>query len=296
MTNFIDPLPEGFTAGPLDLDTPVDNLTAMLKLQADLSGEQAMGSFQGYVWGWVPDEDIKILFGTFGIGCSRLEFHPEDNGYRFYHREVLYYTDLRTGLPLETWDNPLTGQKVEVMHILNDPVHRFYPLSGGRFAPPYPYKILGNRLIFQMDVFRNQENPITRKDYPLHSQQDLYQSGEMWTISGDLDEINDPNVTRAFCHTDWIRMSMWLPFMEMGNRPGHMVYHSQTSSCMNGADDLPKEIRDYTEKHYPEYLTAPTDWDGGRQENSWTVSKQEIDKRREAGRAVGQSVFGVFDG
>ena len=294
MAKFIDPLPNGFKPGPLDLTKPLDNLTAMLKLQTDLSGEPRLSAFEGYAWAWIPNEQNLLLFGTFGIGCSRVEFNSDENGYRFFHREVLYYTDPKSGQVLDTWKNPITGFEVEVMHILNDPVHRFYPLSGGRFAPPYPYKILGDRLVFQMDIFRTQPNPITRKDYPLHSQQDVYQSAELWGISGSLKEVNDPNVTAAYCHTGWGRIAMWLPFMEMGNRPGHMVYHSQTYSCPNGADDLPRYIREYTERHYSKYLEAPTDWAGGKQENSWTVSKEEIDRRRADGRSVGQSVFGVF--
>jgi len=294
MAKFIDPLPEGFSPGNLDLTKPVDNLTAMLKLQGDLSGEPVLGAFEGQAWGWVPDEQNLKLFGTFGIGCSRVEFNAAENGYRFYHKEVLYYTDLETGKVLDTWVNPMTGYEVEVQHILNDPVHRFYPLSGGRFSPPYPYQVLGDRLVFQMDIFRAQpDNPINRKDYPLHSQQDIYQSAEMWAISGSLEEINDPEKTTAYCHTSWGRIAMWLPFMEMGSRPGFMVYHSQTYSCPNGKADLPDYFRDYTEQNYPQYLEAATEWDNGRQENSWTVTKAEIDKRRAEGRAVGQSVFGV---
>ncbi len=293
MANFLDNLPEGFNPGPLDLSRPLDNQVALLKMQADLSGTQRLGGFGGYAWGWIPGEANPLLFGTYGIGCSRLKFHQEENGWRFYHREVLYYTDPRTNEVLRTWNNPMTGQEVEVVHILNDPVHRFYPLSGGRFAPPYPYKLHGDDLVFQMDVFRAQENPITRKDYPLHSQQDVYQSAELWSICGRFSEVNDPEATTASCHTSWARISMWLPFMEMGNRPGHMVYHSHTFT-MQSPSEIPKPILEYTEKNHPQYLEAPTEWQGGLQENSWTISKKIIDQRREAGKVHGQSVFGIF--
>ena len=38
----------------LDLDDPEGNLTALIKLQADISGKDALGGFSGEVWGWVP--------------------------------------------------------------------------------------------------------------------------------------------------------------------------------------------------------------------------------------------------
>ena len=42
------------TAMALDLDDPEDNLKALIKLQADLSGEDVIGGFPGTVWSWVP--------------------------------------------------------------------------------------------------------------------------------------------------------------------------------------------------------------------------------------------------
>ena len=293
MAKLMQSLPAGFNAGPLDLDQPLDNQVALLKLQADLSGADRMGAFGGYAWAWIPGEQNRMLFGTYGLGCSRIEYHEEEGGWRFYHREVLYYTDLKTGEVLDSWHNPLTGQEVEVLHIRNDPVHRFYPIKGGPFAPPYPYTVNGDNLVFQMDVFRAAENPMKRAEYPLHSQQDVYQSAELWAIQGRLSEINDPGYTAVDCHTAWARLSMWLPFMEMGNRPGHMVYHSQSFTLANGVDDLKPQIRKYVEANDAEYLTAPTEWDLSKNENTWTYSKKEIDRRREAGAGNGESVFGV---
>ncbi len=292
MGKFMESVPEGFNPGPLDLEKPLDNQVALLKVQSDLSGAPGVGSFSGYAWAWIPGEKNVQLFGTFGIGAGRLEYVQGETGWRMYHRELLYYTDLKTGDVLETWNNPLTGEEVEVLHILNDPVHRFYPLSEGRFAPPYPYTMSGDNIVYQIDVFRAEENPMPRKDYPLHSQQDVYQSAELWGTIAPWSQVNDPEVTSASGHTSWARIAMWLPFMEMGNRPGHMVYHSQTKRLKSPAD-LPKNILEYTEKNHPQYLEAPTEWSEGRQENSWTISKKVIDERRAAGKTVGQSVFGI---
>ena len=280
-------------SGGLNLDDPKDNLTALLKLQADLSGEQVIGGFAGYAWGWIPGEGNKMLFGTYGIGASRIEWSEEDQHYRFYHREVLYYLDLKTGDVLDTWKNPFTDRNVEVLHILNDPVNRIYSLKPGRFSPPYPYQVVGDDLVFQLDVFRAQDNnPMKRDEYPLHAQQDLYQSAELWGIYGRMGEINNPDVTSASSHTAWARVGMWLPFMEMGNRPGMMVYHSQSFKMLDGVDGLDPKIRAYTEKNHPKYLEAPSEWTGlSQNENTWSYSKKIIDQRRAEGRTG--SVFGV---
>jgi len=275
----------------LDLDDPKDNLKALLKLQADISGKDALSGFPGYVWGWVPGVGNKLLFKTYGIGCSHVE--EVENGWRFYHREILYYCDPRTGEVLETWDNPYNGKTVEVRHIVNDPVNRFYPYSGGRFAPPYPYEVHGNDIVFQISVFRFEDNPLNRVDYPLHSADDNYQSAELWGMIGRLEEIMDPNVTSASCVTSWARLSQWLPFMEMGDEPGTMVFHSHSYKLMAGAAELPPEILKYTEENYPLYLESPKEWTGLKNNKSQvTETKKEID-RRTGGKSPAGPVFTV---
>jgi hypothetical protein len=301
MANYLDKLPPGFNPGPLDLEKPLDNQVALLKLQADLSGEPVIGIFPGKAWLWIPGENNFEAFHTYGVGASRLEYNEAEQGWRFYHREVLLYRDPQTGEVLDTWDNPVTGHKVRVVHVHNDPVQRFYPLEKGPFAPPYPYIVNGDNLVFQLDVFRPPvpgNNPLTRADYPLHSQQDLYQTGELWAIDGSMQALNNPENTRVPCHTAWTRISMWEPFFEMGNRPGVVIYHSQAFTTQNGVDDIDPQIRAYLGKNYPQFLEyphAPTEWGEGHQENHWTYAQKIIDKARAEGKTVGQSVFGVFD-
>ena len=284
-------IPAGF-----DIMDPETNLRALLKIQADLSGKDVIGGFGGKAWMWVPGEANYLAFQTYGIGATRLDYQG-DGVWNFHHREILYYMDPKTGEILETWTNPVTGRTVEVVHILNDPVNRISRVKGGFIEPPFDHVIVGDRIVFQIDVFRAQTNPISRKEYPLHSQQDVYQSCELWAISSSLAEVADPEVSSASNHTAWARNGMWLPFMEMGNRLGHMVYHSQSFKLMNGVDGLPKYIRDYTEKHYPKYLEAPKEWKGlAENENTWSYSKKVIDARREkggGGPGGKGSVFGV---
>jgi hypothetical protein len=263
----------------LDLDSPRGNMTALLKLQADLSGADVIGGFPGEVWGWIPGEGNRLLFRTYGIGASHIE--EQENGWRFYHRELVYYLDPDTNEILETWENPYTTRRVEVLHILNDPVHRFYPLEGGPFAPPWPYTVNGDDLVFRISVFSFRDSVLPRKNYPVQSANNKYQAAELWMMNGRVSEVMDPEVTSASCVTSWARVGQWLPFMEMGNRPGIMVYHSDAYKLMGGvAADLPEEIRAYTEKNHAKYLESPKTWQSlSLNQSQETVSRAEIDKR-----------------
>lgn len=288
----MDPSP---ARAAVDLMDPKTNLLTLLKLQADLSGKDVIGGFPGEAWVWLGGQGNTKVFKTYGIGCSRLE-DMGDGTWRFYHREILYYCDPKTGEILSEWTNPITKKRVEVLHILNDPVNRVYKLKGGLLDPPFPHMIVGDRIVFQLDVLRSTEkNPITRAQYPLQSQQDLYQSGELWAISGSVKEVSDPKVTSAENHTAWARVGMWLPFMEMGDRQGVMVYHSQSFKFKEGVSQIPKAIRDYTAKNHPQYLEAPKEWKDLREnENTWTYSMKMMKEKEAAGkRQPDGSLFGV---
>ena len=281
--------------GKYDLMDPETNLKALLKLQGDLAEKDVISGFGGEAWAWVAGKGNPKVFKTYGIGASRIQAMGEGT-YRFLHKEVLYYCDPKTGEILDTWTNPITNKRVEVLHIINDPVNRLYKLKGGLFDPPFPHDVVGDRVVFQLDVLRSTEkNPLTRAEYPLQSQQDLYQSGEMWAISGSLKELSDPKVTSAENHTAWARVGMWLPFMEMGDLPGVMIYHSQSFKFKQGKSQIPAKILAYTEKHYPQYLEEPKEWKEQREnENTWTYSKKIIDQRKAAGKQKPDgSVFGV---
>jgi hypothetical protein len=48
--------------------------------------------------------------------------------------------------------------------------------------------------------------------------------------------------------------------MLMGQAPGHLFYRSHYRKLPGGVAELPEPVRAYTEKHFPDYLTAPAAW------------------------------------
>ena len=230
----------------------------------------------------VPQEQNYRCFKTFGIGATRIE--EVDEGWRIYSREVLYYLDPDTGEILETWNNPfLGGREIEVMHIANDPVNGVFQRQGGHpvLRPPYPYVAYGDDVVFQWNFYIFKPAALTRSEYPLYSSGDIDQHAELWGIKGRISEIMDPDVTSASCVMSWGRVAGWLPFMEMGSRPGSMVFHSHSMKLLNGVDDLPRYILDYTEKNYAKYLEAPTEWTGPVMTSAAGEFKKKIDARKE---------------
>ena len=268
----------------LDLDDPETNFNALLKLRGDLSGEDFFFAFPGQAWAMIPQEKNHKCFRTFGFGSGR--FEKVDGDYRILSREVLYYLDPETGEILSEWSNPFNGRKVEVVHIQNDPVNGVFSLNGrGPLAPPYPYVSCGDMVAFQWNFFIQHPNVLTREEYPKYSSGNIDQHAELWGLIGSKKDILNPDTTSAYCTMSWSRVADWLPFMEMADAPGKMVFHSHSLKLMDGPKELPRAILDYTEKHHSEYLTAPTEWNGPQMTSSAQVFKNIIDKRRAAEQA-----------
>ena len=266
----------------LDLDDPDVNFNAMLKIRGDIAENDFFFAFPGVAWAMVPQEGNVRCFRTFGLGAGRIEKVGED--WRIYNREVLYYLDAETGEILQEWSNPfLGGKKVEVFHIANDPVNGVFQRHGSWvLSPPYPYVAYGDDIVFQWDFYIYREADMSREAYPLYSYGDMDQHAELWGIQGRKSDVLNPDITSGQCTLSWSRVAGWLPFMEMGNSPGNMVFHSHCVKLLGGVTELPRYILDYTEKNYPTYLTAPTEWNGPQMTSAAGEFKRYIDAKNQA--------------
>jgi len=69
----------------------------------------------------------------------------------------------------------------------------------------------------------------------------------------------------------WTRIGPFLPWMLMGQAPGHLFYRSATKKIA-GPADLPPKLVAYAKAHTPEFLEFPTDFSVPI-ESSWEVFK-----------------------
>tara|TARA_B100001093_G_scaffold293505_1_gene280024 strand:+ start:507 stop:1079 length:573 start_codon:yes stop_codon:yes gene_type:complete len=79
----------------------------------------------------------------------------------------------------------------------------------------------------------------------------------------------------------WSRTGRWLPWMEMADRPGYLLYHGRSVKLMSGLDDLRPALRAHIETHYPTYTGAPDTFES-HNHTSWTCFKKVLDARATA--------------
>jgi hypothetical protein len=207
-------------------------------------------------------------------------YEKSDGGYLRLHREIGYYTDLKTGEVIRRWFNPWLQREVDVIPIQNDPVNRRYTAQNSN----YSFNVSGDDIVFYREVPLRYPNPLDRATYPLNSSGDFYEAMEMFTTFIRRDQLDNPKLTSVPSTGTWTRFGPWLPWMEMGAHQGYLVYHSRAFKPANGLEGLPVRLREYIAKDNPKYLSAPEKFTEP-DETSWTYFKKALDERRKKPQA-----------
>lgn len=255
--------------GSFDPDRPEHNTLAFCKLMSDIRDDvETCGYFKGNVLAYVgPAKRLEPLFGYEGFGMTRT-YQIGNYAWRKLHKEVAYYTDLKTGQVIDEWKNPFIDETVKVVQVHNDVVNSTwaptYSFGVGPKKVSYPFKfpwlIMGDNAVVDFGVNTTHEAVLKPEKWPRESHGNITQVLEAIQLHARLSELVDPNLSYVQATGSWQRIAPWLPWMLMGQEPGHLFYKTVTRRIPEGISGLPDHIRDYTAKNYPDYFIAPTEW------------------------------------
>ncbi len=260
------------------VDTPdQEYLNDFMRVRGDASGADVVYHWTGTVYSYIPGQRRVELFKFEGFNVARTEV--QENGFYLLTREAAFFQHPQSGEILENWRNPFTGKTIPVLQIWNDPVNQNITFEANMM--PYIRKMLpstdlGSQLVFNQEIFPFYDNPMSRKEYGDYVQSDIYQSAEFFQFFVDKSELADRSLTSVPATISWTRISPWMPFMQMGDREGNLVFVCRGRKLPGGYADLPLNIRDYVQSRHPEYASAPTEFLEPN-ETSWTYFKKMLD-------------------
>ncbi len=96
-------------------------------------GKDFVFYIKGSAYAFIPGERPQKLFGVDGYNIRRRVETPEKDGFFLSTKEIVFYTDAKTGEIISEWTNPWTKEKLEVFHIQNDPVNGRTRLKDGKY-------------------------------------------------------------------------------------------------------------------------------------------------------------------
>ena len=269
----------------LDLNTGEGALKAFRKIQCSLkNGEPRTFSWHGNAYSRVPGEKDRLLFRVEGMNirqCVDVEDPERGSGFRLLSREILLYQDPVSGEVLKTWENPWTGEEVEVLQVANDPVNNGPFFAESPNGQPFPWTgtIREGRWWSTATSPLFYHNPLGA-DYQEYVG-GIYHATEMFNFMGDMESLVHSS-RPANVQVGWVRMSSWLPWMRMGGRMG-VIYMHTAGKKLDDFDQLPDVMKQEIANNYPDYAEPPPADDPRPNETSWTYFKKIIDAR--GGRA-----------
>jgi len=291
----------------LDLSTAEDNIYAYAKTWGTLGEEPVFGGHEGVFFAVVGNRRAIPLFGYVGFGS--LQFRILPNGDAEYRgKDATFYTDLKTGELLDTWQNPFTGKAVKVYPYINEQVTTTMPArypaermvtdayrweiaignaasrkedattyrgdqgESGKTVPfVLPWRRIGNHYLLSWDWLLEVTNPVTTEGWPEASTGPVINPSEHFVFFVPADELEDRGRPWATMTAGFFRQCPWLPWMRMGRSGvlGRMFASSHSYKITGGIDNVPSVVRARLERDRPDMLTPPKDWSQHSVGSSW---------------------------
>ena len=250
-------------------------------------GKVRYGIFEGRAYSRVPGEKDRHLFNLLGINVRHCSSHRDETrgaGYRSVSREIMVYLDKETGEMIDTWMNPWTVTGIEVVHVANDPVNarsiRWERDEQGKSSREMTLRRYGDLVATSFEVPLFYPNPLGG-DYQQYVG-GTYHAMEIFNTFYDADKALDPSISSiGVSRLSWSRVAQWLPWLEMGSKPGLMIFNATGFSTFDKSQ-IPDKLAAILNDHYPLYWTPPPLDDDRPNETSWTVFKKHLgDVRKE---------------
>ncbi|MCG5219431.1 DUF1838 family protein [Streptosporangium soli] len=241
-----------------------------IRVRADRGGSEVVVWWTGDVYAWTPYGGPHHLFGFEGINLARAV--TVEGGYELLSREAAFYLDPRSREILDEWDNPISGERVDVLQVWNDPVNQRWLADGPRGPFRVPVTRIGENMVFNTDILLAYPSPLPVAEFPDNSGDDTYRAMELFQFFARAADVEDPARENVPCTFSWSRVSPWLPWMRMADRPGALVYHCRGAK-MADWEAVPEHVRTYVAEHRPEFAHAPESWSAPN-ETSWTYYKK----------------------
>lgn len=245
----------------------IRGIKAVIKMRCSLNPEQdKILWWKGTVFAQQPGEKTVALMGFEGYNICRAEKMDSGN-WRLYTRELGFYRDLETGKILGQWDNPLSGETNTVLPVANDPVNMVMP------SAMHPqWVIQGDRAMLAMNIPLAYPNPLQPDQWPKASSGPTYFGSEHFMFFTSVAALDNPELDSVPVEYGWTRVGPWLPWMQLGQRPGNLLYIAQGVKLAS-FEQLPDDIKALVRSEYPEYQHAPKTWEQPNA-TSWTEYKR----------------------
>ncbi len=237
----------------LDLNKRADFLTAIAKMRGSTDDQLVIGYVIGARYAVVDYQAIPmmgILAGTFSR-YRRLDAET----FEARSIEVAYFTDMQTGKLLETWDNPVTGKRVEVQRTRMGPSTilmtadglQVDAVGGIRLEHFFRPAVEQAGEVWITEEIRVNSRPPDRKPFVYN---------EMTTYQANRADLNDPQQAAVPTRVQYTSVITFRDWMGFGDTEG-LTNARGIGRRAARVEDLPPYYLELTERYHPDVLNDP---------------------------------------
>ncbi|MGY8963494.1 MAG: DUF1838 family protein, partial [Rhodospirillales bacterium] len=217
-----------------------------------------MGGVKGLYYG-VVNNKVTPLYGVMGGTLARYK-QLDEWTYAGVSFEVAYFTDWETGELLETFDNPYTGETVEVPQTRMGPSKLLLSLEGRR-SPSESPRLAGLDISHRFLAPRDEKGTVVLvEEVIVGTPEDFngpqFHYNEVTTYRAQMADLGNPEVMIANDSTHFNGIISWRPWLKMGDYPGHL-FGTATGGRFERVDDYPDYYLELTNKHHPDVFEDP---------------------------------------
>ncbi|MBL8630595.1 MAG: DUF1838 family protein [Rhodospirillaceae bacterium] len=254
------------TKAAIDFTDPVAGHRANVKLRGTLGNGWVWRTYWGDVLASLPEGKPVPLFKFEGVIKARWTDNGDGSNTELLF-DVSTYRDWNTGQILEKFQNPLTNETNDVIGVWDGPTATTYG-PNGRFGPGaaskpttpvvLPWRIQSGRAWLAESAAFERPHPLSPAEWPKASSGPKTMSAINVNISGELRDLENKKPSAPH-DLQWTSMRSWLPWLELGQRPGYVLTMG-IGRKINGPDELPASAREIIAKQQPNFITDEQPW------------------------------------
>jgi hypothetical protein len=258
----------------VDFSDGGQSVIAFVRMRGDTTGADTVTYWKGSAFAVLPGQAPQRIFGFEGFNVARMT-KKADGSWRMLSREYAVYRDPKTNAILKTWTNPFTEQTNVVFHVQNDPVNQTFGRKdeAGKIYP-MPFTVMGADVQLGFDIPISYPNPIDPKAFPRHAHSALYTGSEHFGFFAKKADFDNAKLSSVPVGISWARTSPWLPWMEMGDKAGYMLF-SAWGKKLGSVEEMSADLLAHIKKEQPKFLTAPRD-DMQPNATTWSEYKKRV--------------------
>jgi len=233
-----------------------DQFRASIRMRMSVQPEDILWWYTGRIYGQVGNEAPRHLFNLEGTEI----YWPiplEDGSFLVSSRTLTFFRDRESGEMIREYRNPYTNAiNIVRPNQLGGRDNSLYSAKGWGYGSD----VVSQPTLTPWQIEWNRSGDTLW----LVSSRYLSDLPQPWlesmTVFCPVDRFRDPEVTNIPALFSSTYLSPWQGWMDMGDRPGHLVWHS-SGRKLDSIDQLPEEYRRRAEAEHGGLLTAnPDSW------------------------------------